>query len=212
MFNEVGHQICGVDFDNTIVSYDEVLGAIAKQRGLVDASEVGSKRKIRDRIRQLPDGEMEWQKCQALIYGPCINEARLIDGVFEFFHLCAQRCVKVYIVSHKTELSRFDTTGTNLRQAALDWMTRQRFFDANGLGLSESDVFFADSRREKTDTIAKLQCTHFIDDLVETFLEETFPQSTARILYDPSRDEPAPRGITVMRSWKDICEHLFAAR
>jgi len=208
MSNEIGQRICGVDFDNTIVSYDDVLASIARQRGLVDASEAGSKRKIRDRIRQLPEGEIEWQKCQALIYGPCIDQARINDGVPEFFHLCAQRRVKVYIISHKTESSPFDTV-TNLRQAAMDWMTGQRFFEASGLDLRQSDVFFADSRREKARTIARLQCTHFIDDLEETFLEETFPQSTARILYDPARQEPAAAGITVMKSWKDICEHLF---
>jgi len=211
MLNEVGQRICGVDFDNTIVSYDKVLNAVAKQRGLLDDSETWSKRRIRDRIRQLPDGEIEWQKCQALIYGPSIDQSRLIDGVPEFFRLCAQHHVRVYIVSHKTESSRFDSTGTNLRQAAMEWMTRQRFFDADGLGLRQGDVFFADSRREKTDTISQLKCTHFIDDLVETFMEETFPRSTARILYDPDRDEPAPAGITVMKSWKDIREHLFAA-
>ena len=210
MSNEIKQRICGVDFDNTIVSYDDVLASIARQRGLVDASEAGSKRKIRDRIRQLPEGEIEWQKCQALIYGACIDQARLSDGVAEFFHVCAQHGVKVYIISHKTESSRFDAV-TNLRQAAMDWMTRQGFFETNGLDLRESDVFFADSRQEKASTIASLRCTHFIDDLEETFLEETFPQGTARILYDPARDEPAPAGITVMKSWKDICEHLFAA-
>jgi hypothetical protein len=212
MLNEVDPRICGVDFDNTIVSYDDVLATVAKQRGLLADSDVRSKREIRDSIRQLPGGEIEWQKCQALIYGPFIDQSRLIEGVSDFFRLCSQHRIKVYIVSHKTETSRYDTTGTNLRRAAMDWMKSQRFFRPDGLGLQEHDVFFADSRQQKTNTIAKLRCTHFIDDLVETFLEETFPRNTARILYDPYRNEPAPDDITVMKSWKDIREHLFASR
>jgi hypothetical protein len=212
MLNEVDQRICGVDFDNTIVSYDEVLAEVAKERGLLDDDAIRTKRKIRDRIRQLPDGEIEWQKCQALIYGPRIDQSRLIEGVPEFFRLCSQRNVKVCIVSHKTQSSLYDTTGTNLRQAAIDWMTRQGFFQKEGLGLQRDDVFFADSRREKTNTISRLRCSYFIDDLVETFLEETFPQTTAKILYDPDSDAPAPAGITVKKSWKAISEYLFATR
>ena len=76
--------VCGIDFDNTIVAYDELLNTIAQERGLICGGQTRAKREIRDRIRQLPDGETEWQTCQALLYGQRIGEAHLIDGVAAF--------------------------------------------------------------------------------------------------------------------------------
>ena len=176
---------------------------------MLDTNFGQSKRKIRDRIRQLPNGEIEWQRCQALLYGPRINEAKLIEGVPRFFELCKQYGLKVYVVSHKTEFSRFDTTGTNLRQAALAWMASNGFFEREGLGLTQAHVFFAESRQEKIDRIVTLRCTDFVDDLEETFLEATFPPSTARILYEPGRDLATPSGVILMQTWQEISDYFF---
>ena len=203
--------ICGIDFDNTIVTYDELLTTIARERGLLNADEILTKRNIRDHIRRLPDGEIEWQKCQALLYGQRISEARLIEGVAPFVALCRSRGIPVYIVSHKTEFSRYDPSGTNLRTAAMNWMIANRFFDAGGLSLNQHNVFFAGTRQEKIDRIRELGCTHFIDDLEETFLEASFPPATARILYEPGRQSPAPHGVALMRTWQEIRDYFFSA-
>jgi len=203
--------ICGIDFDNTIVTYDELLTKIARERGWIDTPGVQTKRNVRDRIRQLPDGEIEWQKCQALLYGSRISEAALADGVAAFLASCRERAIPVHIVSHKTEFSNYDPTGTNLRTAALDWMRANRFFDSEGLSLSPQCVFFAASRREKIERIRGLACTHFIDDLEETFLEEAFPPATTRILYEPGRQSPPPPGVAWMRTWQEIRDYFFDA-
>lgn len=207
----MSHEIVGVDFDNTIVTYDEVLSRIVQERALVFGQAAQSKREIRDRIRRLPGGEIEWQKCQALLYGSRIGEARLIEGVPEFFRRCAENGVKTYVVSHKTEFSRFDTTGTNLREAALEWMVANGFFDADGLGLRREDVIFAATRAEKIQHIDDLECTHFIDDLEETFLEERFPAGTVRILFEPAACSPLPPEIIRLKSWREIGEYFFGA-
>src|SRR5215471_11862452 len=179
--------VCGIDFDNTIVTYDELLATIARERGLLDTATPLNKRSIRESIRQLPDGEIEWQKCQALLYGQRIAEARLIEGVTQFVAQCRERKIPVYIVSHKTEFSTYDPTGTNLRTAAMNWMIGNRFFEPAGLALDPANVFFAATRGEKCERIRQLACTHFIDDLEEVFLDDSFPPSTARILYEPGR-------------------------
>ncbi len=176
---------------------------------MLDSVASQTKRKLRDRIRRLEDGELEWQKCQALLYGPRIGEATLFEGVDRFFERCRQQDVKVYILSHKTEFSRYDSTGTNLRTAALQWMSAHGFFEPNRLGLTEDHVFFHDTREEKIDRIARLRCTDFIDDLEETFLEKSFPAATTRILYEPGRESPAPPGVLWMNTWKEISEYLF---
>ncbi len=60
----------GIDFDNTIVTYDDLMYSLAMEMGLINPAVRKSKKLIRDNIRELPDGEIEWQKLQGLVYGP----------------------------------------------------------------------------------------------------------------------------------------------
>ena len=64
----------GIDFDNTIIAYDEVFCAAAKRRGLIAAEFIGGKQAVRDAIRLLPDGELAWQRLQGQVYGKGIGE------------------------------------------------------------------------------------------------------------------------------------------
>ena len=57
----------GIDFDNTLIDYDQVFTAAAKRRGLIDAAFDGSKRAVRDSIRLLPNGEFAWQLLQGYV-------------------------------------------------------------------------------------------------------------------------------------------------
>ena len=120
--------VLGIDFDNTLVGYDEIIYGSAVQRGLIAPGAWQSKNDIRDRIRQLPDGEFEWQQLQAVVYGTRMNEAALIDGVDEFFESCKRYSVRTYVVSHKTEYVRLGASKINLRDTALAWMAQQKFF------------------------------------------------------------------------------------
>lgn len=204
--------IIGVDFDNTIVSYDEVIYEVAIEQGLVPPDVSRSKKSVRDQIRQLPDGDIEWQKVQALVYGPKMGRARLIEGVAQFFKQCQQHSLEVYIVSHKTEYAHYDETRTNLRQAALDWMAQCHFFEAAGLGLSPQRVYFGSTRREKIEHIERLGCTHFIDDLEEVFLEETFPARIDKILYTPHDHASVLPGVRLINSWNEINDYFFSGK
>ena len=58
----------GIDFDNTIITYDDVFRATALGRGLIKEDFAGrSKQAIRDHIRLLPDGEIAWQRLQGQV-------------------------------------------------------------------------------------------------------------------------------------------------
>ncbi len=212
--------IVGVDFDNTLVSYDDVMHRSAVLFGFIDKDVSRSKRNIRDEIRRLPDGEMKWRKLQAFVYGERMNEARLMEGVKDFFGLCKKRGIRTYIVSHKTKFAAADEKEIDLRQAALEWMNTHGFFDEKGLGLSAQDVYFEGTRKEKAERIKALRCTHFIDDLEEIFLEKSFPARCAKILYSSQRvtsnnchsresGNPISGDMTVMRNWKEIYDHFF---
>lgn len=203
--------IIGIDFDNTIADYDEVIHRVAVQRGLIRPTLERSKKRIRDRIRSLPDGEIEWQKVQAIVYGPDMPEARLSGGVKTFLRSCREHRVRVHVVSHKTEYAKLDTTGTNLRAAALNWMRAKGFFERDGVGLSERHVYFEGTRREKIERIRRLRCTHFIDDLEETFIEDSFPTDVEKILFAPHMQHSSLQGVSVFATWEEIDHYLFDA-
>jgi hypothetical protein len=201
----------GIDFDNTIVGYDEVMYRLASERGLISGG-VQTKRAVRDRIRQLPDGEAEWQKLQALAYGPLMGEARLLDGADQFIHRCRRAGMPVFIVSHKTTYANCDQTGTNLRTAAMEWMRAHRFFEADGLNLDSAAVYFESTRADKIARIEDVGCSHFIDDLEEVFLEPSFPRGVEKILYAPDAATPAVSGATMVSSWQALCDYFFDGR
>ncbi len=213
-------KVIGVDLDNTIISYDKLMHKLAVKRGLIKETEPSGKTSIRDQIRKLSNGEVEWQRIQAMAYGPHIMEANLIEGVREFFATCRQKKIKVFIVSHKTEYSNLGEDKTNLRESALSWMETQNFFAVNGLGLNKkSQVIFESTREEKVKRVASLGCQWFIDDLEETFLEKDFPTDVKGILFAPSiesaktvtlKQKVKPQ-LQIMKNWKEIANYFFAA-
>ena len=259
----------GIDFDNTLVQYDALLHREARQRGLIPPRMMVCKREIRDWIRRLPEGEREWQRLQALMYGTKIKEARPAPGLAKFFACCKRHTAEVFIVSHKTRFAALDSStsstapparsgvpgragqgpvlgscsgvhlvpstvlgarqgrGTttlepprlggvglhepaiDLREAAMAWMRAHRFFDVDGFGLFPQHVYFESTRAEKITRIGRLGCTHFIDDLEETFLEPGFPQGIQKILYATAGHPRRLPDVRVVTSWQDMTEGLF---
>lgn len=204
--------IIGVDFDNTLVNYDGVMHETAVQFGFIQPDVKKNKKEIRDAVRQLPEGEIKWQRLQAFVYGKGMENAVLIEGVPRFFNACRSAGLSVYIVSHKTDRAARDESGMNLRDVALAWMKKNRFFEREGLGLSSDHVYFESTRQGKIERIEKLRCTHFIDDLEETFLESSFPDDVEKIFFDPPRQEPALPGVKRFASWREIYEYFFETR
>jgi len=198
----------GIDFDNTIVSYDRVFAEAARQHGWVAADFSGTKKELRDCVRLLDDGEIKWQILQGEVYGRRMGEAVPFPGAMEFFRAARLRGVELFIVSHKTRYSNYDTFKVDLREAALAWMERNGFFDPSGLAFSRDHVFFADSRAEKIARISALGCGVFIDDLEEVFVDPSFPTGVARVLFtaEASVDD---RAIIVRNSWPDIARYVL---
>jgi hypothetical protein len=199
----------GIDFDNTIVTYDQVFRSAAIERGLIDDAVGAEKRAIRDRIRLLPDGELSWQRLQGYVYGTGIAQATVFEGVASFLHRCGREGCPVVIVSHKTEFGHHDPVQINLRRAALDWMTAQGFFAAEGYGVCAESVYFEETRGAKLARISALGCTHFIDDLPEVLEDPAFPGSVTRILFSPGDARDRSRPYVVCRTWRDVEERIF---
>ena len=198
----------GIDFDNTIASYDELFGRLARECGLLDGDVPAGKTAVRDAVRRGPAGEAGWQRLQALAYGHRVGEAVPFDGVAGVLAACRRAGLDLCIVSHKTRRAASEPDGPDLRQAALDWMAACGLFGP-ATGLSAARVTFCDTRAEKLAVIRRLGCTHFIDDLPELFREPAFPAGVCRLLFDPAELAPAGPWRRFSR-WQDIGGFLLA--
>ncbi|HYM30221.1 MAG TPA: hypothetical protein VEU47_02905 [Candidatus Cybelea sp.] len=202
--------LIGIDFDNTIAGYDRLFARLAVDLGLLPNAPEGGKKAVRDAVRSRhPEGDLAWQRLQAIAYGERMQEAELIAGVGAFLTACRERRIPVRIVSHKTRHAACDPWRVDLRSAALAWMRQQGFFDR--FGLAPEHVFFESSRHDKVARIRNLRCTHFIDDLEEVFAEPGFPAEVEAILFDPAKSATSSRAATLAH-WHDIEEHVLGSR
>lgn len=196
-------KVIGIDFDNTLISYDALFHDLAVQGGYVDPSTPPDKKAIRDAVRRA-QGDLAWQELQGLAYGPRIGEARPAPGAKAFLARCREAGCPVLVISHKTPFASVDPTRTPMREAALGWLESQGFMPL--------EVRFGSTRQEKLAHIRAAGCTHFIDDLEETFREPSFPAGVQGILYAPAGGAPSDLpGLVVARSWPDITLRIFGA-
>jgi hypothetical protein len=196
----------GVDFDNTLVSYDRAFAAVGKEEGLLPADFTGGKDAAKRWLhRERPDGYL-WERLQGMVYGRRIDRAELYAGAAEFFRRCrAQAGWQVYVVSHKTVLAHHDPLQTDLRESALGWMRRQGFFEKDGFGLDTSQVFFEDTRDAKVRRISELHCQIFVDDLPEVLGHAAMPAGCRKILFATEDSGPFERAA----NWNEVCAAVF---
>jgi hypothetical protein len=199
----------GLDFDNTIICYDGVFLSAAKERGLLRSDFTGNKQEVRDAIRLLPDGEIAWQKLQGFVYGRGISGAEAFEGLTSFLKRARMVGDTLFIVSHKTEYGHFDPHHVNLRQAALNWMTAQGFFDVGGFGIATENVFFESTREEKIRRISTTGCDVFVDDLEEVLTDPDFPAAVDRILFSDRASPAIALPYRICANWPSVEEAVF---
>lgn len=198
----------GLDFDNTIVAYDEVFHRRAREAGMIGPDGPRDKHSIREAVRR-GQGDLAWQRLQAFVYGPGIMAGVLAAGVRDFLAGCARRGIPVYVVSHKTRTAACEGPGgTDLHQAARGYMTANGLFDPQGLALAPDRVFFEPTRGDKLRRIAELGCTHFMDDLVEVLRNPAFPGGVVPVLFDPSPAD-GPEGLARCRNFAEFGRLVF---
>lgn len=199
----------GLDFDNTVICYDDLFFAIARQRGLIGPGIPPNKREVRDALRAQSDGELSWQRLQAEVYGPRIGEADPLPGLAAFLETGIERGVRFFVVSHKSRFAAQDSDQRHdLIEAARGWLISRDIVGPDGPVLPQ-DTYFEPTRREKIMRVGALACDVFIDDLEETFAETEFPAATRLILIDPHALAGSLPNVSVCRSWSDIGERLF---
>lgn len=198
----------GIDFDNTIICYDQVIYHSAIEQNLVPQDIPISKQVIRDHIRKI-HGDFAWTKMQAITYGKAIQEAKPFEGVNDFFLMLIERRISWEIISMKRQ---FPDSGDSydLREAALNWLNAQPFMSGD---LIKNRVTFADTQEGKLEVISEHGCTHFIDDLVEIFRHPNYSREVVAMLFDPHQkniETTMETKINRYDSWKEMQSFIAA--
>jgi len=191
----------GIDFDNTIVSYDALFHKVAIERALVPADLPKSKLAVRDYLRKI-DNEPIWTELQGFVYGTKMEDAKAYPFVIEFMKFARDIGISIAIISHKTK-HPFVGPKYNLHEAARGWVANT-LMDGDTNLIEPENVFFEFTKKEKIARIAHIGCDYFIDDLPEILLMPGFPKNLKRILFDPEEIHNTDQLYVKLVSWQEI--------
>ncbi len=191
----------GLDFDNTIVNYDDVFTSVAKKLKLINKKWNGSKAQLRKYFIEKKK-EKTWKKLQGLVYGKYMSKAKINPGFKTFLLKAKILNAKIYIVSHKTIHGHYDKEKHLLRSKALKWIKKNKII------LIEK-IYFEGTILEKVKRIEELKLNFFVDDLSLILEHKLFPKKINKILYNKSLFKIKNKTITSARTWTDIKSLIF---
>ncbi|MDR3639957.1 MAG: hypothetical protein P4L39_01390 [Humidesulfovibrio sp.] len=197
----------GIDFDNTIVCYDQVFHLVAREQDVIPADLPQTKEKVRDHLRAIGQ-EPVWTAMQGYVYGQRMGDVDPFPGVLEFLRACREQGIEVFIVSHKTK-TPYAGPAYDLHAAALGWMEACGLFNPDGIAFPHERVFLEPTKKDKLKRIGDLGCTHFIDDLPEFLGEADFPKGVKRLLFTPGGASSTDPEVVPCASWADIAAMLL---
>ncbi len=199
--------IIGLDFDNTIVSYDRLFYQVAKELGVITPAVAANKNAVRDFLRQAGQ-EPIWTEMQGIVYGSRMDEAEAYPSALDVIASWVRAGHRVCIISHKTR-HPFAGEKHDLHQAARRWLEQKGFFDPSQIGIASSDVFFEVTKEAKLERVSACACHLFVDDLPEILSSPLFPSTVASILFDPQlAHQDDPRWMRVA-SWQKVGESVL---
>ena len=110
--------LLGLDFDNTLVRYDNLFHSLAVEKSLIDKSMAADKIRIRNYLREQGRDD-DFTLLQGEVYGLRILDANPAEGMLNTLVNLKSMGIPMVLVSHKT---RFPYKGPqyNLHQAAMD--------------------------------------------------------------------------------------------
>ena len=191
----------GIDFDNTIVSYDALFYKVAVNKGLVPSDLPKSKLAVRDYLRKI-NNEPVWTELQGYVYGARMGDAAAYPLVIEFFKFARDKGISIAIVSHKTK-HPFMGPKYDLHKAARGWIS-DTLMDGNSNLVDSENIFFELTKEEKIARIADICCDYFIDDLPEILSMPGFPKNLKRILFDPEGIHNTDQLYAKLVPWQEI--------
>ena len=199
--------IIGLDFDNTIVSYDSLFHKVSVEQNLINESFEINKIKIRDYLRSV-NKEDAWTEMQGYVYGKRMEEAEPFPYIKDFFLKVIDLGHKIFIISHKTKYP-FLGAKYDLHEAAKNWIKKNLVRD----GISEFTIqncYFEPTKDDKVKKIKEMNCDFYVDDLPEILENKYFPDNCNKILFDPENNyqENSYKNITIKKSWDQISNEI----
>jgi hypothetical protein len=190
----------GLDFDNTLISYDILFRKVALEQGLIPQETNSNKNAVRDYLISA-NREDEWTKLQGEVYGGRILEAAPYPGMKQALRSIAGLNVPLTIVSHKTK-TPFMGKQWDLHAAARTWLNQHGMHLSSGPNISHERTFFEFTKQAKCDRIVAVGCTHYIDDLPEIL--ERLPDTIIKIHFSPEGHSTSNADWLVMQSWNKL--------
>ena len=198
----------GIDFDNTIVSYDQLYHRLALERGLIPDSVPRNKNAVRDYLRA-QGREPQWTELQGIGYGSRILEAEPFPHLLTTLTHLRQLPCDIYIISHKTKCPYLGQP-VDLHQSARHWLAANGLLAPQG-PIAPSQVFFEETMAAKVQRIASTGCASFIDDIPAVLTHPQFPSGTQRLLFDPVKTQPLHPAYKKVSSWLGVYTFLHTA-
>jgi len=192
--------LLGLDFDNTLISYDQLFYRVALDKALIPEETLQQKNAVRDYLRQ-QDQEEDWTRLQGEVYGSRILEAIPYQGMLDVINSFSSKQIPMRIVSHKTRTPYLGEPW-DLHAAARSWLAQQKIHGSNEMALSAGQVFFELTKEAKVERILELGCTHYVDDLPEIL--QMIPDHVEKILFSPDAKSDKYPDWNLMRSWQEL--------
>jgi hypothetical protein len=190
--------IIGLDFDNTIVSYDALVHQVALEKGFITEEVPRNKVAVRNHLRKNGQ-EQEWIEMQGQIYGPRMKDAVVFEGFYDFALEAQRRQHTIYIISHKTKFP-FSGPEYDLHSYATSWIDKKLTFNSMPL-IPKKHIFFEVTKSEKIERLKNLGCEFFIDDLPEILKELHDSPMISKILFDPEQNHIGESNVIHLPRW-----------
>lgn len=186
--------------DNTIINYER---AVSKW---VDINQLGNIESIED-LKQFyhrgKDYANNWLVVQEWLYTEGLKFADLADGTKVIFETLREMDFSILIISHKS--IRSVKSSLDLHTPAINWLTESMSeFEFN----LEDSLFLEQSRSEKILRIKREKITHFVDDLLEVFLEPEFPKEVSSFWLTNTTTGIVPSNLKPIISLSEILNYV----
>ena len=189
----------GLDFDNTLISYDLIFYDTASEYKLIPKDIKRSKNAVRNYLINKNE-EKKFTELQGEVYGSKIINAEQTSGMFEALKFIQDKGYELAIVSHKTK-NPIIGPKYNLHKSALNWLEKNKFFDKEGLFMNKNNVFFEPTKEEKVKRIESIGCTHFIDDLHSIL--NLIKDDIVKIHYNPGEENLTSKHLN-FSNWEQL--------
>ena len=130
----------GIDFDNTLITYDFLFKKAALEKNLIPINFPESKSLIRNYLREKGQEKL-FTILQGEVYGSRIFEASQSEGMYEALKKAKNNGIELFIVSHKTK-TPYEGPKYNLHNAASNWLEKNLFFEKSGINIPRRKCLF----------------------------------------------------------------------